>query len=492
MKAQMRWKLMNYLLSWVDTQRNKLVQAVSPTGEATLPSQERWAALSIAGMVVTLVFVLLWSIVARIDVIVPARGKLEPMSSSQPVQSRRGGVVTAIQVQEGEMVERGELLVQLDKTELQNQLQALLQQRDPLQKTVAVLRAARQGNAINPAQLGQLQITPELFNRVQNRQLLVAQLSGDPAGLTPVQRQRFELFTQQLRDQQALLELTTQSLAAQNVGIQSSINETQTRLQVQQDQVGRLSTLAKEGAIPRVDFIDRVTDLNGTQNELNQSRVQQAQLKVQQSQAVVNGRRAIAESLRAVQAELTQLDNEVDRTIEQSEQQLVELNAQIRQAQLDLDAQDLRAPVSGRVFGLQVSQPGVVAQAGQALVNVTPDEDLIAKAQISNKDIAGLNIGDPVKVRVDAYPFTEFGEITGRITNIASDAVPVDGQNPTGQSVFPVEVRLDRPFLEQNGRRFPLVPGMSLSIQVITGNRAPIMFVLEPIIKTADDLKATN
>lgn len=492
MKIQMRWKFLNQLIGWSERQREKLLQAASPNGEATLPRQERVAILAIAGMVATLLLVFLWSIFARIDVIVPARGRLEPLSSSQPVQSRRGGVVTAINVQEGQMVSRGELLVQLDKTEINNQLQALLQQRDPLQKTVAVLRAARQGKPIDPNQLSQLNITPELFNRVQNRQLLVAQLSGDPTGLTAPQRQRFDLFTQQLRDQQALVELTAQALEAQKIGVESAINETRSRLSIQRDQVNRLAGLAREGAVPRVDVIDRVTDLNSTQNQLNQNQVQRAQLDVQQSQAIVNARRQISESIRAVQAELTQLDNEIDRTVEQSEQRLVELNAQIKQAQLDLEAQDLRAPVAGRVFGLQVTQPGAVAQAGQALVNVTPDEALIARAQISNEDIAGLNTGDPVKVRVDAYPFTEFGEITGTITNIASDAVPVDGQNPTGQSVFPVEVRLDQPFLERNGRRLPLVPGMTLSVQVITGSRPPIMFVLEPIIKTVDDVKSAS
>jgi hemolysin D len=487
-----RWKSFNQVLRWSERQRDRLLQAVAPNGEATLPQQERWAVLSIAGMVVTLLTVLLWSVFARIDVIVPARGRLEPLSSSQPVQSRRGGVVTSILVQEGQVVQRGELLLQLDKTEVRNQLESLLQQRDPLQKTVAVLRAARQGRSIDPNQVGQLRITPELFSRVQNRELLVAQLTGDPTGLTPQQQQRYELFAQQLRDQQSLANLTAQSLEAQKVGVESAISETQSRLRVQRDQVNRLTGLAREGAIPRVDLIDRITDLNSVQNQLNQNRVQRAQLDVQQTQAIVNGRQSLTELIRGVQAELAQLDSDIDRTIEQSEQQLIQLNAQIRQAQLDLEAQDLRAPVTGRVFGLQVTQPGAVAQAGQALVNVTPDEALIARAQIPNEDIAGLNVGDPVKVRVDAYPFTEFGEIRGTITNIASDAVPVDGQNPTGQTVFPVEVRLDQPFLERNGRRSPLVPGMTLSVQVITGSRAPIMFVLEPIIQSIDDLQAAN
>lgn len=142
----------NDLLTLLRDRYQSVVNQVETQVEAPsvdLPQPARWAQRTTWVMLGGLAIGLIWSVVARIDVVVAARGKLEPLSSSQAVQSRIGGVVTAILVQEGQPVERGQLLMQLDKTESLNKLEALSRQREPLVKRVAVLRAMRQGTPIS-------------------------------------------------------------------------------------------------------------------------------------------------------------------------------------------------------------------------------------------------------------------------------------------------------------------------------------------------------
>ncbi|MGG6263110.1 HlyD family type I secretion periplasmic adaptor subunit [Leptolyngbya sp. AN03gr2] len=458
--------------------------------EMDMPQPAVWARRTTWVILGGLSFGIAWACLARVDVVVPARGKLEPISSSQAVQSRIGGVVTAVRIQEGDIVQQGQLLMQLDKTQLLNQLQSLSEQRERLVKRVALLRAARQGGPLDTTKLGGLAIPPELITRVQDRNLLVAQLSGQPLALAPDQMQRYTLFVQQIQDLQAVNRFQVEARQVETAGAASTAQQVKTQLEIEQTLVGQLDPLVRQGAISRTDYLRRVTGLNEIQDRYNQSTVQRSQGALNTMQAQVDGRRLVADRYREVQASLAALDNQIDDTINQDQGQLIQLKAQIRQVQEDLKAQDVRSPVNGRVFDLAVKLPGLVAQGGQALMKVTPSETLVARLQVPNTDIAALREGMPVDVRLDAYPFTDFGSISGRVTRISSDAVPADPQaqsgNPAGQTFYRVEVGIDRPFLEAKGKQNPLTPGMSLTANIKTASRPPISYVAEQFLKIFD------
>jgi len=182
------------------------------TDALSLPQAAPWTKRLTQVIIVGLSVGMGWSILARVDVVIPARGDLEPISQSQAIQSRVGGIVTTVLVHEGEQVEQGQLLLQLDKTALLNQLKSLLSQRQQLVQEIAVLRIARQGGSAASWQQQQVNLPPELINRVQTRMLLVAQLNNDPSGLSSEQRQRYDLFQRQLRDRQSISQLSGSSL----------------------------------------------------------------------------------------------------------------------------------------------------------------------------------------------------------------------------------------------------------------------------------------
>lgn len=431
-----------------------------------------------------------WSVLARVDVVVNAEGKLEPVSQSQVIQAKSGGTVTAVLVQEGDPVEQGQLLLQLDKTALYNQLQALLMQRKQLVEETAVLRLSRQNQSLATLQEHAPQLSPELVSRIQTRMLLVAKMTGDPSGLDAEQRQRYVLFQQQLRDRQSINQLSNSGLQAQISAIDTQLAQTNFQLGVEQELLTRLQPLLDEGAISRTDYLRRVVDVNALQNQSNQHQLQKRQLEISRVQTDVAASSLETDIQQELQRQLATLDADFDATIKENQRQLIQITAQINQIETDLKNQDLRAPIDGVVFDLGPKLPGVVTQSGQTLLNVVPDEALIVRVNVLNSDIANIRVGMSVDVRVSAYPFTEYGSIPGTVTQIGSEALSLEGQGQ--QTVFPVEVRLDQQFLERGNQRFSLNPGMSAVALIRVRQRAPISYVTEELIKAFDGMRTVR
>ncbi|MDX2232317.1 MAG: HlyD family type I secretion periplasmic adaptor subunit [Leptolyngbyaceae cyanobacterium bins.349] len=463
------------------------------TGSGTfgLPSPGAWTQRLTLLILVGLGAGGVWAVTARVDVVIAARGKLEPLSRSQAVQAKSGGVVTTVLVEEGATVKQGQLLLQLDKTTLQNQLKTLLQQRNQLLKETAVLRLARQGQSIATLQRVSRTIPPELMNQVQTRLLLQAQLTGNPTGLSPEAYQRYVLFQQQLRDRQTITQIQGANVQTQIAETEAQLAKTEFQFRVERKLLSQLTPLMEQGAISRTDFLRRAVDVNTLQSQLNQNRLQKRQLQLNQLQAQAENRKTTTDIFQDLQRQLAELDAQFDGTIKTNQRQLLQINAQLSQIQMDLKHQDLRSPVDGIVFNLSSKVPGAIAQPGQALLQVVPNESLISQVQVANSDIANIQVGMPVEVRIDAYPFTEFGSVKGVIAKVGREALAMN-QQPENQTVFPVEIKLDRQFLERKTERFPLVPGMTLVANIKVRQRAPISYITDEIVKAFDGARSVR
>lgn len=452
------------------------------------PQPATWAKWTLMVMLGGMAATIAWSALARIDSVVTAQGKLEPFSGSQSVQAQTGGVITTVQTSLGATVKAGQTLMtvnnaQLDTAQLFNQLSALLKQREPIAREISVLRAVRQGSWISEAQTRNL--APELVGKIQAQRLFTAQLSLNPAGLNPDQQARYRSFVAQLSNQDSIKQLEVATLQAQASGNQAQSSEAASRLRIEQQLLAKLGGLAKEGGVSQRDYLRQVEATNQIGSQLNQSLAAQQQLQLSQLQAQVNSSKNAGDLIRGAEEQLAAVNQKLDDIIESDQQKLTEIDAQVTQIQAKLKPQKIVSPVAGRVFQLATQVAGTVAQPGQVLAQVTPDESVIVQAQVSSADLASLSVGMPVEVRLDAYPYTQFGAIHGSIRRVGSEAVPIDRNNQNGQTVFPIEVLLDRPFLQHGDKQLPLAPGMtaSLSIKSKIGSRAPISYVLDPIFK---------
>ena len=166
--------------------------------------------------------------------------------------------------------------------------------------------------------------------------------------------------------------------------------------------------------------------------------------------------------------------------IEENEKQLAQIQNQINESKLTLNYQKINSPVRGVVFDLQPAAFGYVVDTQLPILKIVPIDELVARVFVSNRDIAFLKIGQLVKVRVDAYPYNEFGEIDGLIDSIGSDVLEPD-QNFNFYR-FPVTIKVDKPYIIHKNKELPLRTGMSLSANIVLRQRPVLSLFTERIL----------
>ena len=166
--------------------------------------------------------------------------------------------------------------------------------------------------------------------------------------------------------------------------------------------------------------------------------------------------------------------------IEENEKQLAQVKNQINEQDLTLSYQEIKSPLNGIVFDLQPAAPGYVVNTVEPILKIVPIDDLVARVFVSNRDIAFLKKDKSVKVRIDAYPYNEFGELSGKIKSIGSDVLEPD--NTYNFYRFPVTIRLDEPYLLHKKKQLPLKAGMSLSANIVLRQRPVISLFTERLL----------
>ena len=264
-------------------------------------------------------------------------------------------------------------------------------------------------------------------------------------------QEQIRLERQRFQEQERAFEAREQSLTARMRSLEGSLATERVILV-------NIEPLARQGAVQTVQILQQ------------KNKIQQLTGEIAQSEA----------NLREVQAELVKLRQESLRNISDLERQLVEVNKA-------LDYEVLRAPVGGMVFELKSSSPGYAAQANETLLKVVPRGTLEAKVFLKNRDVGFAKPGQEAQVRVDAFPFTQFGAIPGRLKSVGTDSLPPDQQNP--QPRFPAYVSLDRPYLEKNGTKHKVSSGQTVSVNLVVRDKRVISLLTDAVQRALDSLR---
>jgi HlyD family secretion protein len=268
---------------------------------------------------------------------------------------------------------------------------------------------------------------------------------------------RSALQEQILFERQRLIE-QERAFKARGQSLSARISSQEATLRTEQMILEKIKPLARAGGIQILQILQQ------------ENKVQQYRSEIAQSEA----------NLREVEAELVKLRQESLRNLSELERQLVEVNKA-------LDYEVLRAPVGGMVFELKPSSPGYAAQANQTLLQVVPRGTLEAKVFLTNRDVGFVKPGQLAQVRVDAFPFTQFGSIPGRLKSVGTDSLPPDQQNP--QPRFPAYVSLDRPYLEKNDAKYRVSSGQTVSVNLIVRDKRVISLLTDAVQRALDSLR---
>lgn len=405
----------------------------------TLPRSTRgWSRAIVWSLVGLAGFGALYGSIARLDASVSAEGKLRPVGGVSNLRTPFNARISRLLVREGQLVQAGQPLLEIDDRALREQLQNLTASQ---QLWHDELDSVGQ-------QLGLTIPRPELDGTAPTTAASVAARLADANEVALRQatarqdRLRSEI---QLRQQQG-------DLAALRARLRISANIRQ-----------RLQRLQREGAIAQLELdrhnerqIELAAQVQRTAQELEISRRRIEAGRLQELQVLASNRRELYPRYDRARSQLLEVNN-----------RLLEVRERLRQA-------ELRAPQTGRVFDLRV-RAGETIATGQPLLQVVSQQGLEAELRISNRDIGFLRPGQPVDVRITSLPFTDYGSLKGTLVRVGADALPAEPGNP--QEGFAAVVRLPSSSLERQGQRHGLRSGMAVTGLIQLGSR-PVLALI--------------
>lgn len=442
---------------------NELVPAggdlTDPNGAA---SDDEGKEVRLGMIVAGLFFVLFlgWAAFAPLDSAAYANGQLVVSGQRQSVQHRDGGVVAAIHVAEGQVVRKGDTLIELAGAEVRAQERALAAQLVNAQAQRARLEAELSGGSI---------VWPAEF----------ATATGSRRDAIP---EAIRVQSNEYRARRASLGAQSQVLGQQSaqanesaVGYRSKMDSSAEQERLIQAEIDALRPVAEKGYVSQ----SRMRALERAKAELQGQRGQY-QANVAEAQAsAASGR------LRQIEAERGYRER-ASTELREVEFALGELLPKYRAANDQLERLRIRAPVSGTVIGLSIFTVGGVIAPGQKLMDIVPDKsDLVVGARVSTADADDLRIGQEAQVRFLGLHERNMPVITGNLTRLSADAL-VDEK--TGEAFYTAEVRVPADQLKQiqqvRGEDFELRAGAPVAVLIPLKERTALQYALEPLTDT--------
>lgn len=486
-------------LKALEPSRNALV--ASPSGALTkaapasiavfdrpvlLQQSPLWSRVIIWVLVGSTAAILAWANWFKFDEAIPASGQLEPQGAVKEVQSPVTGVVKAILVKEGQLVKKGDVLLRLDPKGTQSELSSLGQVRQSLLEENAFYRQqlTNETGRINLPS-SRVLVPSRMLALAQSRQALIeesqfyrSQVRGNSQGvlLSPEQQMRLQSSLREESSRASAARLESEQLQKQLLQTQIQRASATKSLTANTGLLETIKPVVASGGLAKVEQVKQEEAVQKSQADVDRLGQEEARLTLAIAEVnakldntVSTSRKDVLGTLSANEKQIAQIDSQFAKTIVENEKQIVEMDNKLNQANLTLNYQEIKSPADGIVFDLKPKAPGFVANPTEPVLKIVPSDNLLAKVFITNKDIGFVRPGMDVDVRVDSFPFSEFGDIKGKLTWVGSDALP-----PTQVRnfySFPAKIKLDSQTLKMTNQKLPLQSGMSLSVNIKTRQR---------------------
>jgi adhesin transport system membrane fusion protein len=398
--------------------------------------------------VAALLVLILWSAFAVLDEVTRGEGKVIPSRQIQVLQSLDGGIVSEILVREGQSVKTGDLLLKVDSTRMVSSLRESRSQYLSLLAKAARLQALADGGRFMPPK----EVADEAPEIVQQERALYESRRAELDASIGVARQQSSQRAQDLISAKARREQATQSFSLTSRELEMT------------------RPLAKTGAVSDVELLRLERDLaryRGERDSLNadiprlESAVQEIARRIQEIDLTF---RNLARS------ELSETQAKINALSEGS----AALEDRVNQT-------EIRSPVNGTVKQLKVNTVGGVVQPGRDVIELVPSDDaLLVEARVLPRDIAFLRPGQKAMVKFTAYDFATYGGLEATLEHISADSVVDD----KGNAFFVVRVRTASTTV--GAQKFPIIPGMVVEVDILTGKKSVLAYLLKPILRAKE------
>jgi HlyD family secretion protein/adhesin transport system membrane fusion protein len=415
--------------------------------EAGTPRLQRAAMFAVSGLVACAIA---WAAVTKVDEVAVGPGQILPSSRVQVIQHLEGGIVHEILVRDGALVKKGQVLLRLDRAASMAELD-----QEQAKETILSLQADRLAAFAGGKGWKPLKLTGRL---ARYRHLVADQLA-----LLAQQRRehmsRRVVIQSQIRQREAeliVLAKTEMSLARQLAIVRESFQMRQ--------------RLLKQGITSRANYLEIKRDLERTTGEFDAVHARSGKARAE----LLEANQKLEELAQRLRGEALAQRGKITAELAQVREKLKRLQDRVTRL-------EIRAPVRGYVKGLKVNTVRGVIQPGQPIMEVVPvDRNLIVESRIATRDVGHLQIGQRAKVKIDTYDFARYGAVLGTIESISATTFQDDNGRPYYKGI----IKLDRTYAGHNPKANPITPGMTVQVEVITGSKSVLAYLMKPITTT--------
>jgi len=361
-----------------------------------------------------LVVGLAWAYFAKVEEITLGEGRVIPASREQVIQSLEGGILEAMSVREGDIVERGQVLLEIDPT------RATASYREGLSKVLA--------------------------------------LEGSVARLRAEAYQQPLVFPDAVKAVPSIVRDETEAYNARRQALNESVAALRRSLELAEQEIGLSEPLSRRGLVSEVEVLRM-------KRQANEFRLQIAERQ--------NKFRTDAN------ADLTRFESDLAQARE---------NVGAREDVMRRTV--IKAPLKGIVKNIRVNTIGGVIQQGGDIMEIVPLEDqLLVEAQIKPSDVAFIRPSLPATVKISAYDYSIYGGLSGHVEHLSPDTIKDEEKSRQGRadaSYYRLVVRTDKSYLSAGGKNFPIIPGMTATVEVRTGEKTILSYLLKPVLKARE------
>ncbi|HPX31603.1 MAG TPA: HlyD family type I secretion periplasmic adaptor subunit [Smithella sp.] len=435
---------MNYLFRRLPEEDPDFATDVRETILAQTPQGGRliiWATL------ILLVIFIVWASFSELEEVTRGEGKVVPSSHVQIVQNLEGGIISEILINVGDKVKKDQLLLKMDPTRFSSSFEENRVKYLSDKAKAARLKAEATGSAlVIPEDV--LKERPDIAER--ERQLFQTRRM-ELGSSSEIKRQQINQRRQELKELEAKL---------------VELNRTHALLQ---KEIGMIKPLVNKGAASDVEVLQLERQASQLEGEIDRVRhaIPAAQAKLQESEV------ALRELSLSYRSKSSTESSEVLKELDESASSSLALKDR-------LDRTAVRSPVDGIVNRVMVKTVGGVVQPGMDLVEIVPMHgNLLIEAKIKPSDIAFLRPGQKATIKFTAYDYTVYGALDAELESVGADSITDD----KGNSYFLVRLRTDKNYLGTAQHPLPIMPGMVTTVDILTGKKTVLSYILKPVLK---------
>lgn len=403
----------------------------------------------LAGTITFIVFsTITWAHFSEVEEVASANGELIPSAQVRPIRALGNGSIQDVKKREGETVRKGEVLVQLDSTLSQVDVDRLQKSAQLIREDIARLDAERMGQSIAGSNLQNQLLSARLREFENNQAAAIAEANRQ---IATVDENRVRLSR-----------------------LQENLINARTNLKNAQERERSLGSLLESNAVPRLDYIeaqDRVTDAEDKVITLEKEFSAQ-QDKIRQSQQAFQSAQSQAARVGS------QRRSEILTELNKRREELANIEGQLEEAKKQRDKDKVEAPFDGTIYAVKATRGPV--QAGEELMSVAPKgENLLLEVKVLNRDIGFIRQGMRAKVKMATFPYQEFGIVEGIVENVSPNAIADKDLGP----IFMTRVRLQKRTIKVRNQDVDLTPGMAATAEIVTRKKSILTFITEPVTR---------